>query len=84
MVTVTIDGHEVQVPDGTNLVEAAKQVGIEVPTYCYHPGLTVVGQCRICFVEVEGLPRLVTACSTPVKAWWSSPTVRRFRTRAPR
>ncbi len=67
MVTVTIDGHEVQVPDGTNLVEAAKQVGIEVPTYCYHPGLTVVGQCRICFVEVEGLPRLVTACSTPVK-----------------
>jgi NADH-quinone oxidoreductase subunit G len=67
MVTVTIDGREVQVPDGTNLVEAAKQVGIEVPTYCYHPGLTVVGQCRICFVEVEGLPRLVTACSTPVK-----------------
>jgi len=67
MVTVTIDGHEVQVPDGTNLVDAAKRVGIEVPTYCYHPGLTVVGQCRICFVEVEGMPRLVTACSTPVK-----------------
>jgi NADH-quinone oxidoreductase subunit G len=67
MVTVTIDGHEIQVPGGTNLVEAAKRVGVEVPTYCYHPGLTVVGQCRICFVEVEGLPRLVTACSTPVK-----------------
>ena len=42
-------------------------MGIEIPTYCYHPGLTVVGQCRICFVEVEGAPRLVTACSTPVR-----------------
>ena len=67
MVTVTIDGNQVQVAEGTNLVEAAGKVGIEVPTYCYHPGLSVVGQCRICFVEVEGLPRLVTACSTPVR-----------------
>ena len=66
MVTVTIDGREVQVAEGTNLVEAARKAGIEVPTYCYHPGLSVVGQCRICFVEVEGSPRLVTACSTPV------------------
>ncbi len=65
MVTVTIDGREVQVAEGTNLVEAARKAGIEVPTYCYHPGLSVVGQCRICFVEVEGAPRLVTACSTP-------------------
>ena len=67
MVSVTIDSHEVQVPEGTNLVEASKRAGIEIPTYCYHPGLTVVGQCRICFVEVEGMPRLVTACSTPVR-----------------
>lgn len=67
MVTVTIDGHEVRVPEGTNLVQAAQTVGIEIPTYCYHPGLTVVGQCRICFVEIEGMPRLVTACSTPVQ-----------------
>jgi NADH-quinone oxidoreductase subunit G len=67
MVMVTIDDRQVQVPEGTNLVEAAKRAGIEVPTYCYHPGLTVVGQCRICFVEVEGMPRLVTACSTPVQ-----------------
>ncbi len=64
MLTLTIDGVEVQVSDGTNLIEAAKKAGKEVPTYCYHPGLTVVGQCRICFVEVEGMPRLVTACST--------------------
>jgi NADH-quinone oxidoreductase subunit G len=67
VVTLTIDGKEVQVPEGTNLVDAAASVGIEIPTYCYHPGLSVVGQCRICFVEVEGMPRLVTACSTPVQ-----------------
>ncbi len=64
MITVTIDGREVTVAEGTNLVEAARRAGIEIPTYCYHPGLSVVGQCRICFVEVEGMPRLVTACST--------------------
>jgi NADH-quinone oxidoreductase subunit G len=67
MLTLTIDGHEATVAEGTNLVEAAASVGIEIPTYCYHPGLTVVGQCRICFVEVEGMPRLVTACSTPAQ-----------------
>jgi len=65
MLTLKIDGIEVQVTDGANLVQAAAKAGIEIPTYCYHPGLTVVGQCRICFVEVEGMPRLVTACSTP-------------------
>ncbi len=68
MLTLTIDGREVTVGEGANLVQAAAAVGIEVPTYCYHPGLSVVGQCRICFVEVEGLPRLVTACSTPAQA----------------
>ena len=64
MITLTIDGTTVSVAEGTNLVEAAARAGVEVPTYCYHPGLTVVGQCRICFVEVEGMPRLVTGCST--------------------
>ena len=67
MLKLTIDGTEVQVAPGTNLVEAAATIGIEIPTYCYHPGLSVVGQCRICFVEVEGLPRLVTACSTEAR-----------------
>ena len=64
MIALTIDGKAVSVAEGTNLVEAAAKLGIEIPTYCYHPGLTVVGQCRICFVEVEGMPRLVTGCST--------------------
>ncbi len=67
MITLTIDGTPVSVAEGTNLVEAAAAAGIEIPTYCYHPGLTVVGQCRICFVEVEGMPRLVTGCSTPAQ-----------------
>ncbi len=67
MLKLTIDGSEVQVAAGTNLVEAAATIGIDIPTYCYHPGLSVVGQCRICFVEVEGMPRLVTACSTEAR-----------------
>ena len=67
MITVTINGNEVGVAEGSNLVEAARKAGVEIPTYCYHPGLSVVGQCRICFVEIEGMPRLVTACSTPVQ-----------------
>ena len=57
MITVTIDDVPVTVPEGTNLVEATLAAGIQIPTYCYHPGLSVVGQCRICFVEIEGLPR---------------------------
>ena len=64
MITLRVDGVEVKVAEATNLIEAARKAGVEVPTYCYHPGLSVVGQCRICFVEVEGMPRLVTACST--------------------
>ena len=67
MVSLTIDGTEINVAEGTNLVQAAAAAGVDIPTYCYHPGLTVVGQCRICFVEVEGMPRLVTACSTPAQ-----------------
>lgn len=67
MLKVVIDGIEVEVPEGSNLVKAAAAAGIDIPTYCYHPGLSVVGQCRICFVEIEGAPRLVTACSTPAR-----------------
>ena len=47
MLSLTVDGIEVQVSEGVNLIEAARKAGIEVPTYCYHPGLSVVGQCRI-------------------------------------
>jgi NADH-quinone oxidoreductase subunit G len=65
MPKLTIDGREVEVQPGTNLIEAARTAGIEVPYFCYHPYLTVVGQCRICMVEIEGQPRLTIACATP-------------------
>ena len=65
MPRLTIDGHDVEVAPGTNLIEAARAAGIEIPYFCYHPYLSVVGQCRICLVEVVGQPRLVIACATP-------------------
>jgi NADH-quinone oxidoreductase subunit G len=66
MPIVTIDDREVEVPAGTNLIEAALQVGVQIPHYCYHPRLSVVGQCRMCMVEVQGMPKLQAACSTAV------------------
>jgi NADH-quinone oxidoreductase subunit G len=54
------------VPKGTLVVEAAKQVGIEIPVFCYHPKLKPVGACRMCLVEIEKMPRLQTACTSPV------------------
>ena len=66
MPKLTIDGITVEVPAGTNLIEAARRAGVDIPYFCYHPHLSIVGQCRICMVEVEGAPRLVIACATPV------------------
>jgi NADH-quinone oxidoreductase subunit G len=80
MVSLTIDGKQVSVPEGTLIVNAAKQVGIDIPVFCYHPKMEPVGMCRQCLVEV-GRPvidratgslkiqfgsKLETACSTPV------------------
>ena len=65
-VTVTIDGIDVVVPKGTLLVEAAKLIQRDVPVYCYHPKLGPAGLCRICLVEIEGMPKLQIACNTPV------------------
>lgn len=65
MPKLTIDGRAVEVPPGTNLIEAARLAGVEIPYFCYHPYLSVVGQCRICMVEIEGQPRLAIACATP-------------------
>lgn len=61
----TIDGRSVEFKPGENLIEIARRVGVEIPYFCYHPGLTVVAQCRMCAVEVEKMPKLQTACSTP-------------------
>ncbi|PZR57052.1 MAG: NADH dehydrogenase (quinone) subunit G [Candidatus Meridianibacter frigidus] len=65
-VSVNIDGAKISVPKGTLLVEAAKLVQKEIPVYCYHPKLGPAGLCRICLVEIEGMPKLQIACNTPV------------------
>jgi NADH-quinone oxidoreductase subunit G len=64
LVTVTIDGTPVRVPKGTLLVEAAKLIKREIPVYCYHTKMGPAGLCRICLVEVEGLPKLQIGCNT--------------------
>ena len=66
-VTLTIDGQKVSVPSGINIIEAAKQLDIEIPALCYDPDLEIVGACRLCIVEIEGSKKLETSCSTRVK-----------------
>jgi NADH-quinone oxidoreductase subunit G len=67
-VTLVVDGIEVTAPDGTMLVDAAKEGDVEIPVFCYEPKLgQPVGACRMCLVEVEGIPKLQTACSTPIR-----------------
>ena len=65
-VTCTIDGHEVVVKPGTNMIEAAKNVGSEIPYYCYHPRLSIAANCRMCLVQASNAPKLVPACQTPL------------------
>ncbi len=66
MVRMTIDGMTVKVPKGTLVIEAARRVGVMIPHFCYHPKLKPDANCRMCLVEVEKMPKLQTACSTPV------------------
>jgi NADH-quinone oxidoreductase subunit G len=67
-ITFTIDGREVQAAENTMLVDAAKLGDVEIPVFCYEPKLgQPVGACRMCLVEIEGIPKLQTGCSTPVK-----------------
>ncbi len=66
VINLTIDGVPVSVPSGTLVIEAAKQAGVLVPHYCYHPGLPVAGVCRMCLVEIEKAPKLQIACATAV------------------
>ena len=67
-ITFTIDGLDVQAPENAMLVDAAKHGDVEIPVFCYEPKLgNPVGACRMCLVEIEGIPKLQTGCSTPVK-----------------
>jgi NADH-quinone oxidoreductase subunit G len=66
LVKLTIDGRQVEAPPGTLVIDAAKRVGIEIPSFCYYQGLTLQAACRMCLVEVEKMPKLMTACTLPV------------------
>jgi NADH-quinone oxidoreductase subunit G len=64
MPKVTIDGRDITVPKGTTLLQAAEALGLEVPQMCYHPGLSIVGVCRVCLCQVKGSPKMTPACAT--------------------
>jgi NADH-quinone oxidoreductase subunit G len=65
-VTLTVDGKKVTAPAGTLLIEACKSAGIEVPSFCYYPNLSLCGACRMCVVKIEKMPKLQTACTTVI------------------
>ncbi len=65
-VNITVDGKKVAAPAGTLLIEACKNAGIEVPSFCYYPNLSLQGACRMCLVKVEKMPKLQTACTTVI------------------
>ena len=67
MVSLTIDGRAVSVPKGATILDAARQLGIHIPTLCWLEKVSPTGACRVCVVEVEGVARPMTACNTPVK-----------------
>ena len=83
MVTLTIDGRTVTVPEDTTILEAARSIHIDIPTLCYLKDINEIGACRICMVEVEGQPRLVPACDNVVDEGMAvhtnSPRVREAR-----
>ena len=75
--TVVFDGVRIEVPKNLNLIEAAKLAGIEIPHFCFHPRLSVVGQCRMCLVEIEGIPRSRPRARRRSRTAWPSRRRRR-------
>ena len=82
-VNITVDGKKIAAPAGTLLIEACKSAGIEVPSFCYYPGLSLQGACRMCLVEIAKMPKLQTACTTVIQEGMAvtttSDTVRQAR-----
>ncbi|MGE5545276.1 MAG: NADH-quinone oxidoreductase subunit NuoG [Solirubrobacterales bacterium] len=66
MPKLTIDGHEIEVEAGMTILQAAETLGIEIPRFCYHERLAIAGNCRMCLVEVEKMPKPVASCAQPV------------------
>ncbi len=83
MAKVTIDGLEVEVPNGASVLQACEAAGVEIPRFCYHERLSVAGNCRMCLVEVEKAPKPVASCAFPVadgmKVFTDSEMVRKAR-----
>ncbi|GGJ20454.1 NADH-quinone oxidoreductase subunit NuoG [Neoroseomonas lacus] len=83
MAKVTVDGIEVEVPNGASVLQACEAAGKEVPRFCYHERLSVAGNCRMCLVEVEKAPKPVASCAYPVndgmKVFTDTPVVRNAR-----
>ena len=83
MVNVTINGRALQVPEGTTILDAAKQIHIDIPHLCYMKGINEIGACRVCVVEIEGLEKLVPSCNNVVEEGMiihtNSPKVRQAR-----
>ena len=67
MITLTINGREIQTPRGSTILDACEAAGIPVPTLCYDPDLRLAGSCRMCLVEVKGRPLFVASCVTPAE-----------------
>jgi NADH dehydrogenase/NADH:ubiquinone oxidoreductase subunit G len=91
LITVNIDGREIAVPKGTNMIEAARMLGIDIPHYCYHPKLSVSGNCRMCLIEM-GTPAFDRATKAPIMdpatgkqqiAWVPKPQIACFTNASP-
>lgn len=67
MPKITVDGKVIDAKQGQMVLQACNDANVHIPQYCYHPGMSIVASCRICLVEVEGIPKLVPACQTPVR-----------------
>src|SRR3954447_15642987 len=67
MPKINVDGKEIDAKPGQMILQACLDAGMPLPHYCYHPGLSIPASCRICLVEVEGLPKLVPSCQTPIR-----------------
>ena len=66
MAKLTVDGIEIEVPNGSSVLQACEAVGVEIPRFCYHERLSVAGNCRMCLVEVEKAPKPIASCAYPV------------------
>ena len=65
MPKLTIDEQEIDVPEGVTVLQAAEMLGIEIPVFCYHPKLSIAGNCRMCLVEMDKSPKPIASCAMP-------------------